>query len=115
MDTDFRVTGKNTAAPFSLTIHRGDGMVLLGMNWKAGRPPANFAGFAIQYREPGTQFFKTVHNRIGFPGQPYPTTASALPRPRSRSSAGSISRLALISRVPSSTASRRCSWTPPAR
>jgi phosphatidylserine/phosphatidylglycerophosphate/cardiolipin synthase-like enzyme len=72
MDTDFRVTGKNTAAPFSLTIHRGDGMVLLGMNWKAGRPPANFAGFAIQYREPGTQFFKTVHNRIGFPGQPVP-------------------------------------------
>ncbi len=72
MDTDFRVTGKNTAAPFSLTIHRGDGMVLLGMNWKAGRPPANFAGFAIQYREPGVQFFKTVHNRIGFPGQPVP-------------------------------------------
>lgn len=72
MDTDFRVTGKNAASPFSLTIHRGDGMVLLGMNWKDGRPPAEFVGFAIQYREPGTQFFKTVHNRIGFPGQPVP-------------------------------------------
>lgn len=72
MDTDFRVVGKNEAAPFSLTIHRGDGMVLLGMNWKAGRPPADFVGFAIQYREPGTQFFKTVHNRIGFPGQAVP-------------------------------------------
>ena len=72
MDEDFRVVGKNAAAPFSLTIHRGDGMVLLGMNWKVDRPPVDFVGFAIQYREPGTQFFKTVHNRIGFPGQPVP-------------------------------------------
>ncbi len=72
MDTSFRVVGKNSAAPFSLTIHRGDGMVLLGMDWKTGRPPANFVGFAIQYREPGAAFFKTVHNRIGFPGQPVP-------------------------------------------
>ncbi|MEZ2131169.1 MULTISPECIES: phospholipase D-like domain-containing protein [unclassified Sinorhizobium] len=72
MDTDFRVTGKNAASPFSLTIHRGDGMVLLGMDWKVGRPPADFVGFAIQYREPNTQFFKTVRNRIGFPGQPVP-------------------------------------------
>src|SRR6185369_3389227 len=55
VDTDFRVTGKNAAAPFSLTIHRGDGMVLLGMDWKVGQPPLNFVGFAIQYREPGTQ------------------------------------------------------------
>lgn len=72
MATGFRVTGGNSAAPFSLTIHRGDGMVLLGMDWKAGKPPANFVGFAIQYREPGSQFFKTVRNRIGFPGQPVP-------------------------------------------
>jgi hypothetical protein len=64
VDRDFRVTGKNAVAPFSLTIHRGDGMVLLGMNWKAGQPPADFVGFAIQYREPGTQFFKAVHGRI---------------------------------------------------
>lgn len=72
MDTDFRVIGSNGAALFSLVIHRGDGMVLLGMDWKAGQPPADFVGFAIQYREPDTQFFKTVHNRIGFPGQPVP-------------------------------------------
>jgi len=72
MDTDFRVIGSNAAAPFSLVIHRGDGMVLLGMDWKVGRPPADFAGFAIQYREPGTQFFKNVRNRIGFPGQSVP-------------------------------------------
>ncbi|RWY78861.1 phospholipase D-like domain-containing protein [Rhizobium sp. WSM1325] len=72
MDTDFRVTGGNAAALFALTIHRGDGMVLIGMDWKNGRPPADFVGFAIQYREPDTDFFKTVHNRIGFPGQLVP-------------------------------------------
>ncbi|MCJ2103100.1 phospholipase D-like domain-containing protein [Methylobacterium sp. E-046] len=72
MATGFRVTGGKEAAPFSLTIHRGDGMVLLGMDWKARKPPADFVGFAIQYREPGSQLFKTVHNRIGFPGQPVP-------------------------------------------
>lgn len=72
MDTNYRVTGKNAAAPFSLTIHRGDGMLLLGMDWKDGRPPVDFVGFAIQHREPGTDFFKNVRNRIGFPGQEVP-------------------------------------------
>ncbi len=72
MNTDFRVTGRNAASLFALTIHRGDGMVLIGMDWKNGRPPVDFVGFAIQYREPDTDFFKTVHNRIGFPGQPVP-------------------------------------------
>jgi len=72
MDTDFRVVGTSSGAPFSLTIHRGDGMVLLGMDWKIDRPPADFSGFAIQYQEPGSDFFKTVHNRIGFPGQAVP-------------------------------------------
>ncbi|AUX78692.1 phospholipase D-like domain-containing protein [Sinorhizobium fredii] len=72
MDTNYRVTGKNAAAPFSLTIHRGDGMLLLAMDWKNGRPPENFVGFAIRYREPGTDVFKNVRNRIGFPGQEVP-------------------------------------------
>jgi hypothetical protein len=74
MDTDFRVAGTNDNAPFSLTIHRGDGMLLLAMDWKVGRPPADFAGFAIQYREPDKDFFKNVRNRIGFPGQVVPTS-----------------------------------------
>lgn len=69
MDSDFRVIGKNSAAPFSLTVHRGEGMMLLAMNWRSGMPPMNFAGFAIQYREPGGHRIKTMHNRIGFPGQ----------------------------------------------
>ncbi|WP_223479585.1 phospholipase D-like domain-containing protein [Oricola indica] len=74
MDTDFRVAGTNENAPFSLTIHRGDGMLLLAMDWKVGRPPADFAGFAIQYREPDKDFFKNVRNRIGFPGQVVPAS-----------------------------------------
>ena len=74
MDTDFRVAGTNDNAPFSLTIHRGDGMLLLAMDWKVGRPPADFAGFAIQYREPDKDFFKNVRNRIGFPGQVVPAS-----------------------------------------
>jgi hypothetical protein len=74
MLTDFQATGTNAASPISLTIHRGEGMVLLGMDWKDGEPPENFAGFSIQYREPGAAFFKTVRNRIGFPGQLVPAT-----------------------------------------
>lgn len=73
MDSDFRVVGSNAAAPFSLTIHRGDGMVLIAMNWKVGRPSKDFVGFAIEYLEPGTEVFKRVRNRIGFPGQPVPS------------------------------------------
>ncbi|RVD31783.1 phospholipase D-like domain-containing protein [Mesorhizobium sp. M4B.F.Ca.ET.017.02.2.1] len=72
MDTSYRVVGKNAAAPFSLTIHRGDGMVLLSMDWRAGQPPRDFVGFAIQYRIPGDPRLFAVHNRIGFPGQEVP-------------------------------------------
>ncbi len=69
METEFRVVGTNDAAPFSLTVHRGEGMMLLAMDWRNGMPPKNFAGFAIQYQEPGNGRLKTMHNRIGFPGQ----------------------------------------------
>jgi hypothetical protein len=65
----FQVEGTNAAALFTLKIHRGEGMVLLAMNWKVGEPPANFAGFAIEYVEPGKVKPARVHNRIGFPGQ----------------------------------------------
>ena len=27
-------------------------MVLLAMNWKKGRPPRDFVGFSIEYKEP---------------------------------------------------------------
>ena len=68
MAGDFQVSGTNAAALFTLKIHRGDGMALVAMNWKKGKPPANFVGFAIEYKEPGgTQFF-ALKNRLCFPG-----------------------------------------------
>jgi len=69
MSTEFQVVGSNSKALFTLKVHRGDGMALLAMNWRQGKPPQNFVGFAIEFREPdGTQFWP-VKNRIGFPGQ----------------------------------------------
>ena len=52
MVSDFQVTGSNAAALFTLKLHRGDGMALLAMNWKTGKPPKDFVGFAIEYKEP---------------------------------------------------------------
>ena len=68
MKDDFQVTGQNPAALFTLKIHRGDGMALVAMNWKKGKPPDNFVGFAIEYKEPGGKQFFPLKNRICFPG-----------------------------------------------
>jgi phosphatidylserine/phosphatidylglycerophosphate/cardiolipin synthase-like enzyme len=70
MDGDFQVTGQNPAALFTLKVHRGDGMALLAMNWKKGKPPKDFVGFAIEYKEPepdGDRFY-ALKNRLTFPG-----------------------------------------------
>jgi len=67
--TSYQVSGSNSKAPFTLKVHRGDGMALLAMNWRNGRPPRTFVGFAIEFREPGNQEFRPIANRIGFPGQ----------------------------------------------
>lgn len=68
MSTAYQVTGKNGAAPFTLKAHRGDGMVLLAMNWKEGTPPDDFVGFGIEYKEPqGTRYW-ALRNRLSFPG-----------------------------------------------
>jgi phosphatidylserine/phosphatidylglycerophosphate/cardiolipin synthase-like enzyme len=69
MSTSFQVTGSNANAPFTLKIHRGDGMVLIAMNWRNGKPPRDFVGFSIEYREPGSDRYWPVKNRIGFPGE----------------------------------------------
>ena len=42
-------------------------MALVAMNWKKGKPPADFVGFAIQYKEPGGDRFFDVQNRLSFP------------------------------------------------
>jgi phosphatidylserine/phosphatidylglycerophosphate/cardiolipin synthase-like enzyme len=68
MAGDVQVSGTNAAAPFTLKIHRGHGMSLLAMNWKKAKPPANFVGFAIEYKEPGGAQFFALKNRLGFPG-----------------------------------------------
>ena len=68
MSEEFQTTGKNNDDLFSLKLHRGDGMVLLAMNWKKGKPPLDFAGFAIEYKEPGGQKFFALKNRLCFPG-----------------------------------------------
>jgi phosphatidylserine/phosphatidylglycerophosphate/cardiolipin synthase-like enzyme len=65
---DFQVSGGNSAAPFTLKLHRGDGMALIAMNWKDEEPPRDFVGFAIEYKEPGGAEFFPLKNRLGFPG-----------------------------------------------
>lgn len=49
---DFIVRGTNEKAPFTFTAYRGEGMVMLAMNWKQGTPPDDFVGFVIEYTEP---------------------------------------------------------------
>ena len=68
MAEGFQVKGRNAAAPFTLRVHRGDGMALLAMNWKEDTPPDDFVGFAIQYREPGGEKFFPLNNRLSFTG-----------------------------------------------
>ena len=66
MSDEFQVMGQNPSALFTLKVHRGDGMALLGMNWKNGKPPQDFVGFAIEYKEPGGNRYFPLKNRIAF-------------------------------------------------
>ena len=66
--TEFQVTGTNNDALFTMKIHRGEGMALLAMNWKNGKPPRDFVGFAIEYKEPNGDKFFPLKNRLSFPG-----------------------------------------------
>ena len=43
-------------------------MALLAMNWKNGKPPLDFVGFSIEYKEPKGEKFFPLRNRISFPG-----------------------------------------------
>ncbi len=78
MNGDFKVKGGNAAAKFTLTVHRGDGMCLLAMDWKGGEPPADFVGFAIEFRPPGGDRFYAINNRLCFPGQQQPPHPSGM-------------------------------------
>jgi phosphatidylserine/phosphatidylglycerophosphate/cardiolipin synthase-like enzyme len=72
MAQDYQAVGHNAAAPFTLKVHRGEGMALLAMNWKTGQPPDDFVGFGIEYREPGSQRYLAARNRLTFDGAPNP-------------------------------------------
>jgi phosphatidylserine/phosphatidylglycerophosphate/cardiolipin synthase-like enzyme len=78
MSSEFQVSGSNEAAPFTLKLHRGDGMALVAMNWKNGEPPNDFVGFAIEHKEPGSDKFKSVRNRLSFPTADGEVNASTL-------------------------------------
>ncbi len=77
MSSDFEVVGTNDSAPFSLKLHRGEGMLLLAMNWKNGTPPEDFVGFAIEYQEPNGDRFYSLNNRLSF-SAPIEATANQL-------------------------------------
>lgn len=84
MAVEFQVTGRNASAPFTLKLHRGEGMLLIAMNWRSGRPPDDFVGFGIQYREPNGDRFFDLKNRLGFPnkdGNVDPTKMSTMQSP----------------------------------
>jgi phosphatidylserine/phosphatidylglycerophosphate/cardiolipin synthase-like enzyme len=68
MAGEFQVSGRNAMAVFTLKLHRGDGMVLIAMNWKKDKPPTDFVGFAIEYKEPGGDRFFSLKNRLAFEG-----------------------------------------------
>lgn len=78
------VVGTNDKAPFTLKVHRGNGMALLAMNWKGDTPPPDFVGFAVEYREPSQDRFHALHNRIRFDDDAHPAkgrTTSSLQAP----------------------------------
>ncbi len=68
MAGEYQVDGQNDQALFKLRLHRGDGMCLVAMNWKRGKPPKDFVGFAIEYKEPNGDKFFALKNRVAFPG-----------------------------------------------
>jgi PLD-like domain len=80
----FEVEGANDKAPFTLKLHRGEGMTLIAMNWKKGQPPQDFVGFAIEYQEPGGSQYYALNNRLRFfdaAGNIDPTALSTLKSP----------------------------------
>lgn len=82
--TDFQVLANNPKAQFTLKLHRGESMLLLAMNWKNGKPPKDFVGFTIEYKEPGGDKFYSLKNRICFldkNGKPQKNSSSTLQAP----------------------------------
>jgi phosphatidylserine/phosphatidylglycerophosphate/cardiolipin synthase-like enzyme len=66
MSTEFVLTGDNEEALFTLKVRRGEGMVLLSMDWKDGEPSDDFVGFAIECKPPDSDEFFALENRLSF-------------------------------------------------
>jgi phosphatidylserine/phosphatidylglycerophosphate/cardiolipin synthase-like enzyme len=81
---DFKVEGKSAKALFTLALYRGEGMVLAAMDWKAGTPPEDFVGFAIEYQKPGAATFSAVRSTKNFPGGPRNAKSTKAPFQRFR-------------------------------
>jgi phosphatidylserine/phosphatidylglycerophosphate/cardiolipin synthase-like enzyme len=82
MPDDSQVEGDNPDAPFTLRIHRGEGMALLAMSWRGNRrPPKDFVGFAIEFRPARLRAWRAVPNRIGFDVVPAPEHGDPPPVP----------------------------------
>lgn len=64
--SEFQVLGNNKDALFTLKVSRGEGMLLLAMNWKKEKPPLDFVGFSIEYKEPEGDKFFSLKNRLSF-------------------------------------------------
>ena len=108
---EFQVSGRNAAAPFTLKVHRGDGMSVVAMNWKDEEPPQDFVGFAIEYKEPDGDEFFPLKNRLNFSGPEREVNPDRLPTTLSPSKnfVGCTSRATPISPANSSTRSHRSS------
>jgi len=94
MAGEFQVVGSNAKALFTLKVHRGDGMALLAMNWKKGKPPTDFVGFAIEYKEPGGQKFYVLKNRLSF------LTSGGAVRPTHRQLSSRMRRFSALITIP---------------
>ena len=70
MGDEIEVLGTNPNAAFTLKVHRGDGMALLGMDWRDPTPPADLVGFSVEYRPPNHTKFLALGNRITFATPP---------------------------------------------
>jgi phosphatidylserine/phosphatidylglycerophosphate/cardiolipin synthase-like enzyme len=66
MSGEFEVTGDAEDALFTLKVRRGEGMSLLSMDWKDGKPPDDFVGFAIERQAPDEDDFYVLENRLSF-------------------------------------------------
>jgi hypothetical protein len=111
MAGEFQVSGNNAEARFTLKLHRGDGMCLVAMKWKEEKPPRDFVGFAIEYKEPHGDKFFALKNRLSFPA-PLANSIRTGSQPdsrRSKNSAGCIYRETRNFAASSSTKPLRCS------